>query len=464
MKQGGILAYLAYWSFFFFLPSQGIADVSPLLPQAPKGSAYFVDGDRCSMLFGSNPTGWNTDQVFALLDQAQRDGERIVRIHLTNGMFPSGRAGALDMEWVGKWESIFDEAARRGLAVIPVFDVWAWWSVAGSGGTQNWGANPYNSKNGGPGGRPEALLEDGPTQRLFMAWLEALVRRWAPRKEILLWEPFSEINLLSGATEAGAVDFLRASAAVIRRADPLGRPVTIPLAGPQAWPAFFGSPALDLIEIRPYAENPPYNGNLDLEILDLVRSQLRFRKPVLIGESGLDSRPPSHAPAGDAWRRGLEQALWAEVVSGSTTGRMLWWEDGYDQYTSVNLRTSCAGLSLPMVAFVKGVDYRGFRPIELSDLSGIQGAALGSSSHFLLWVRDRRCEAPDWPLRDIQKASARLQVGGGHWVVDFYHTNDGKAFMRKQLFAGQDGLKMDLPPFSGSIAAKGYWLGAATAH
>ncbi|HTA16837.1 MAG TPA: hypothetical protein VK786_03745, partial [bacterium] len=348
------------------------------MAQAVRGASYFLDDGRSTILFGSNPTGWNVGQVLHLLDQAQQDGERVVRIHLSNGMPPAGPAGSLDMAWVLDWEKVFDAAASRGIAVIPVFDVWAWWNADGGGAAQNWGKNPYNRSNGGPGVRPSDLLEDGPTQRLYLSWMGKLVRRWSPRKEILLWEPFSEINLVDGATEAGAVEFLEASSKVIRRADPFDRPMTISLAGPADWGDFFSNPDLDLIEIHPYAENQPYYGNLDLEILDQVRDKLRYRKPVFVGESGMDSRPPTGAPQDAGWRRGREQALWAEVVSGSTAGRMLWSEDGYDQYTPFDLRSHCLGLSLPMLAFVRGVDFRGFAPVGLSELSGIKGAALGS--------------------------------------------------------------------------------------
>jgi hypothetical protein len=423
-----------------------------------------MDGGRSTILFGSNPTGWNVDQVLRLLDQAQRDGERVVRIHLTNGMPPAGPAGSLDMPWVLNWEKVFDAASARGIAVIPVFDVWAWWNTDGGGVAQNWGKNPYNRSNGGTGDDPAELLRDGPTQRLYLSWMEKLVRRWAPRKEILLWEPFSEINLVSGATQAGAVEFLEASAEVIRRADPLGRPVTISVAGPVDWTNFLSDPALDLIEIHPYAENRPYNGNLDLEILDQVRDRLRYRKPVFVGESGMDSRPPSEAPQDPGWRRGREQALWAEVVSGSTAGRMLWFEDGYDQYTPFDLRSHCLGLSLPMLAFVRDVDFRGFVPVGLTESSGIKGAALGNATRVLVWLRDAGCESPHWPLRNVPSASVRLQVQPGRWVLDFYRTSDGKGFLRNYYVADQEGLRVGLPPFSGSIAAKGYWIGAAAAQ
>ncbi|HTA17118.1 MAG TPA: hypothetical protein VK786_05175, partial [bacterium] len=58
----------------------------------------------------------------------------------------------------------------------------------------------------------------------------------------------------------------------------------------------------------------------------------------------------------------------------------------------------------------------------------------------------------------------RIEAQPGPWVFDFYRTSDGKAFLRKSYIADQNGLKIALPTFPGSIAAKGYWIDAAQVH
>lgn len=99
---------------------------------------------------------------------------------------------------------------------------------------------------------------------------------------------------------------------------------------------------IDFIQIHPYANIYPYTGDLDDMILDTVREwrTLYPGKPLFIGESGLDARKPvdplripvetltmsAHAPVA------INQAIWAAAVSGAMTGRMLWFEDGYDQF------------------------------------------------------------------------------------------------------------------------------------
>ncbi len=344
-----------------------------------RGESYFRFGGRPSFLLGTNPTGFRLDQFETLLEGAGQSGERVVRIHLTNGRVPRAGPGKVDEDWAMFWDQVFDVAAENGLYVLPVFAVWAEWNEEDS--AQGWGANPYNARLGGPGANPADLLRDTPTQQLWLEWLGKLVTRWQQRPNILGWEPFSELNLITGASEAEAVDFVESAASVIRATDPLSRPITASLSGIRDWPSLSRSAAMDFIQIHPYANIQPYNGNLDEEILTVVRRRLRqYGKPVFIGESGLDSRAPvdtlTVAPSAPA---GINHAIWAAAVSGAMNGRMLWFEDGYDQYhPGVDLRDRYKEASVPVVRFVRDVDYSGFQPIDLASGDDLKGAALGN--------------------------------------------------------------------------------------
>ena len=82
-------------------------------------------------------------------------------------------------------------------------------------------------------------------------------------------------------------------------------------------------------------------------IIATVRQRLtRYGKPVLLGECGLDSAPP-RATLEVAARAavGSRHAIWAAVVGGALKGRMLWWQDGYDQFEKVDLCRICVSCS-----------------------------------------------------------------------------------------------------------------------
>jgi hypothetical protein len=139
--------------------------------------------------------------------------------------------------------------------------------------------------------------------------------------------------LAPGTTKSEAIDFVNNVALIIHNADSLHRPVTASLADFGHWSSFFRSESIDFLNIHPY----PVSGQLDVTLITEVRSMLaKYRKPVLIGESGLsfltpDTNPPTLTTAGRA-EIGIKLAIWAAVVSGAMNGRALWWEDGVAIY------------------------------------------------------------------------------------------------------------------------------------
>ena len=78
-----------------------------------------------------------------------------------------------------------------------------------------------------------------------------MVTRWQQRKEIVAWEIFSELDLLTGSTEPGAVEFVKAASTVIHQADNESRLITVSLAGINEWPKVFSLDAVDFIQIHP---------------------------------------------------------------------------------------------------------------------------------------------------------------------------------------------------------------------
>ena len=440
----------------------------PTITLTPGDFYFSVDGTP-SFLLGTNPVGFMTSQFDTLLGQASAN-EKIVRIHLTNGNAPASTTppGTVDEPWALFWDQVFATAELNGLNVLPVFEVWADWNDT-SGPPQTWANNPYNIANGGPATSPADLLPDTPTRQLWFQYLDTLVRRWEGRSNILGWEIFSELNLITGATETDATGFVEAAAVVIRAADSGGRPVTASLAGILDWPQLSGS-SIDFIQIHPYAN---FDGNLDALILSTVSARRTAypTKPVFIGESGLDSRTPFVEDRIDPGEEtltldpeapiGINQAIWAAAVSGAMTGRMLWFEDGYDVFhvadefgTPLDLRTAYADASAPVASFVAGVDYSGFEPITLTVSADLMGATLGDDDVVLGWVRDVLSVAPDWPAPLLSGQTVTVEVPGqsDDWLVDFYDTNTGDVLLTVDADQDLSGdITMTLPDFQGSI-------------
>jgi len=419
-------------------------------------SSYFTVNGQQSFLFGRNPTGAEPDQFNTLFEWSREAGEKVMRIHLTHGKASLAKAGAVDEDWVAHWEGIFDNAAQKGLYIVPVFGVWADWND-GSKGTiwHAWDKNPYNQKLGGPAQAPSELFGDTRTRALYLQWLQALITRWENRPNIIAWEIFSELDLVLDSSEQIAVGFVEAAAEAIRVADSRDRPITASLSATKMWPRLFESRAIDIVQTHPYSVGSRFGGRLDELIIYSVRERMHFGKPVFIGESGLDPRganvginvlPRAHI--------GMRHAIWAATVSGAMNGRMFWWEDGYDHGYPVDLRTRYKHASIPVTQLVKDLDFSDFSPVELILSGELFGAAVGDKEMVLVWVRDSHCILPDWPTRSIAGETVKLPVPGQHqnWQVKFYDGVTGTLIETTAVDRSGMELQVTLPSFQDSLA------------
>jgi len=419
-----------------------------------RGEHYFRLGGRQTFLLGRNPTGWEVQQFVPLLEWARGAGERMVRVHLTAGMAPSGPPGEVDEQWARRWERVFDIAAENGLYVLPVFAVWADWNDGTQGEHwHHWHRNPYNAAQGGPATRPTDLLEDSACRALFLEWVGRLVGRWQQRANIMAWEVFSELDLLTGASEAQALGFVERVAAVMRGADARGRPITASLSEGHDWPKLWQSDGVDLVQVH------PYDAELDDAVISTVRRRLvQYGKPVLIGECGLSALAPGQGSPTMAARAcvGIRHAIWASVVSGAMNGRMLWWEDGYDRYEHVELSTRYKDVCLPVARFLEGVDFQGFGPLEVILSAELRGAAIGNERCALAWFRDASCIPPDWPVLPVRGASVSIEMPGKaqDWRVEFYETTLGQPLSATTVTRRNGKVTVALPTLDGSTALK----------
>lgn len=377
-----------------------------------------------------------------------------MRIHFTY-FPPQEKAGEIDDGMLRSWDAILDLAEAQGLAVLPVLGVWADWNDGSNGENwHNWDKNPFNAACGGPARQPRELFEDGICRELWFRRLEIFVQRWAPRRAIVGWEIYSELNLVTGATEDLAVAFTERAASVVRAADPWKRPITASQAGMREWPKLMRSPALDLISIHPYADG--CGGRLDELILSTVRPLLaKYGKPVLIGESGLNSSPPrgtlDTAPRAGI---GVGHAIWMAMVSGAMNGRALWWQDGYDQFEQADLCRQQHRAAAMAAAFVKDVDFSGFEPVPCELSAELRGAVLGTDRLRLGWFRDARCAPPDWPERSVAGEVVTMKAPGKAWRVETVVPETGEAMGVVHVAVREGVLRLELPVFQGAVALR----------
>ena len=428
-----------------------------------KGDTYFSIDGQPGFLYSRNVAGYEPSQYYQLLAMTSTGGSKFVRIQLDSFGMGYSNDGKVDESWARKWEFVFEKAASYGIYVLPTFSAWYDWNDGKDYST--WNSNPLNEKKGGPARTAlDLFTSDTPTQKMWFGWMETLVERWQGRKNILAWEIFSEINMVPGTTEPKAIDFVTRGAAIIRNADPQQRPVNASLADFGDWTGFLRSDGNDFISIHPY----PVSGRLDFAILDEVRSMLAtYRKPVMIGESGLSFLTPDSIPTTLTTAKGAElgikHAIWAALVSGAMNGRSLWWEDGVAIYfpaLNMPFLQKYANADLAAANFARGVDFSGFQPLAATSSPGVRGAAVGNEKMVLGWYRDTTSEPPDWkPKPSLSKQTVTLTLPGSaaNWEIDFYDTGTGTDVVSSTIVTWNGNkVTITLPDFTDDIAFKMY--------
>ena len=440
--------------------SNGDTPVPSTTDEAPRfelraGEKFFRVNHEPMFVLGRNPAAMNPKAYEEHFRNAAAAGERFVRIHFTF-IPPSEKPGEIDAAMLKTWDEVLDAAENNGLAVLPVLGVWADWNDGSNKETwHRWDQNPFNVERGGPAKLPNELFDDTPCRKLWLKRVETFVKHWSHRRAIVGWEIFSELDLVTGATEQRAVQFAERAAAVIRETDPWKRPVTASQSGIGEWPELVKSSALDFSEIHPYTDGA-FGGRLDDLIISTVRERLKkYGKPVLIGESGLNSGPPRGTlEVADRAEIGIRNAIWASVVSGAMNGRMLWWEDGYDQLEKADLCRHYERAAAPAAEFVRDVNYAGFVPISCDLPVELKGAMIGNDRLLVGWFRDARCIPPEWPMERVSSQDVTVKGLEKSWQVEFFDTITGKGIGTTKADSRNQILRVVLPPFEGSVAVK----------
>ncbi|HET6846003.1 MAG TPA: hypothetical protein VFH29_04170, partial [Anaerolineales bacterium] len=432
------------------------------------GENYFRLNGEPAFIYSRNLAGYKPEDFDTLVMAAHQGGAVLVRVGLDNVAMGGNKGygyssdGMINERWSQKWEHFFTVAEANGVYVIPYFTGWMNWNTTGY---NTWADNPLNSANGGPAASPtEIFKRDSRTQQLYFKWFRSLVERWQHHRNILAWEVVSEVNLIGYISESQGVDLVEQLAAIAREADDLHRPTTASLADMPGWSDFFRSDAVEFINYHPY----PPTSRLDRRVLQEVPRYLgAYDKPLLIGESGLhyatpDSQEGRLILVANA-SRGLQHAIWAELVSGAMNGRALWWEDGYGVYFSrlgLNWVMKYQDLEQPALRFSQDLDMSNMAPVAASTSPLLFGAALGNKGMLIGWFREAACEPPDWNVSPvISGESVTLTVPGPatRWQVDFYDPKTGDPNgASAQVFAKDGALVIPLSDFSDGIAFKAY--------
>jgi len=179
-------------------------------------------------------------------------------------------------------------------------------------------------------------------------------------------------------------------------------------------------------------------------------------KPVLIGEFGL-ATPKwglSEYMKQDTEAIHFHNSLWASAFAGTSGTALFWWwdqldrQDAYRQYQ-------------PLAAFLADVSFTGLGELK-ANASGEQLRLLGyqGNDRAYLWLFDP--QATWWNIviekqkpAEIKDTTIEIQgLQPGTYIVEWWHTHEGKVIQKEQVSFSQGPLRVSIPPFSRDIACK----------
>jgi hypothetical protein len=298
--------------------------------RAAGSKEYFETGDGSALpLVGANvcwPGGRGTydyDDWFSAMHSA---GENYARIWMCPWAFgletDSGSLTRYRLDRAWQLDYVFSRAEQFQIYLLLCLDYHGMFATEPDifGGNNFWPNNPYNAGNGGPCGNQNSFFTNSAARTIYQKRLRYLTARYGYSQNLLAWEFFNEIDNVYQYLDPTAVaawhgvmgDWLHAN-------DAFGHLVTTSLTGGSDRSEIWSLPQLDFAAYHSYNEPSPAT-----RLATVAQSFLsRYRKPVMIGEFGVDYRGWSR-PA-DPYLRGLRQGLWGGALGGSAGTAMSWW-------------------------------------------------------------------------------------------------------------------------------------------
>ena len=231
-----------------------------------------------------------------------------------------------------------DEANQRGIYMMLCLDYHGIFQTEPDmwGGNAFWYQHAYQKKNGGPCEVPNDFFTMPAAQELYRKRLRYIVARFGADTNILSWQFFNEINNVYGdgplkLKPADVVSWHAKMSEYLRGIDPYQHLQTSSLGSDGRQDALWQLPGMDYAMYHWYGNWGGAYSEVTHMTDDIAATyHQKFNKPMYVGEFGTDGSGANSQS--DPHRRGLRQALWGGIFSGSAgTAMPWWWENIHDE-------------------------------------------------------------------------------------------------------------------------------------
>ncbi len=387
------------------------ADPGPGIVGIDAGDPRWLSDEDGNFVYpiGMN-VAWAGDYApyFAALAEAGADTARVWICPWNHPLDKDRRFDPPDFANAAAIDRMFAQAELHGIRVVLVMQFHG-------ALTWDWARNPWNKANGGPCTDAREFWMNGDARERFRRYLDYCIARWAHSPSLLAWELLNEADLCPAAEPEHIVDWHRAMAAHVRRADPYDHLITTSVAHGWNLRGLWAVEDIDLVQ--PHR----YGGDL-AKHLDEVPALAGGRKPALLGEFGRGWEAKDDQA--DSEGRLLRQALWLNWLGDACGAPLPWWWDTHLE------RQDLVGMFAPLARFVAGEDRRGrhFTRVSAEGEGWTMDAAVAPDVAYAYWhdpasVAEPRAAAVAG-LTDERDAVSLSPVLPGTWRIEWWNVGD----------------------------------------
>jgi len=278
-----------------------------------------------------------------------------------------------------KLDRLVKLAEEHGIYVILVLDSYgSLMEEEGHWGENVWVSNPYNKTKGGPIARAADFFTDGTARKYYKDRLRYIISRWSYSPNILSFELWNEMDIPE--------DWAREMFSYMKSINPHGQLTTTSMGYP--WSNNFDEgviwrlPELDILQRHVY-------GNTEKDLSEHLISTDQalvdeFKKPLLVGEFGMDSGKSDARLDTTGKGTALHNSIWGSVFSGSFASALNWWWDEYIKRKGLYPHYRALGDFLEGTDWVsKNVSFAETTPVTLE----LPGAAMQASENITVPTR-----------------------------------------------------------------------------
>lgn len=408
----------------YYIPvGENIAWNEPIA-QTTRFGQYIVNQMSTNAEYGANFT-----RIWDYLDSGSR---------IKSGVYSMSQASS------AMWDNIFKSAEDMGMYICFVLTQHGETSQTGS--DARFDASVWHQNKGGYITDCKEFFTDRKTIDAFKAYTRYIISRWGYSESLFTWELVNEIDL-SGAGKAKMYEELRAWM----------KEITECIKGYDSYKHLVSSSVADYhnplasYNIFDFVNFHYYNYNSLNDVTNFIKSTWQeYKRPVLVGEFGLQGQPRKAFGGGTKDLTVIHQGNWVGVMGGAAGCGMNWWWGNLNDIGG----QWCYQVVSEIANEIPWNDKNMFMVnTNTASPSNEQIEALGyrGKDYAYIWFYDNKYTYKNQEETELKNETASVMLEDGTYHVRWVNTWTGVS-MKKEVLTTEDGyLNFTMPTWTKDV-------------